>query len=84
MSTAASYKKHLPRKNHKERAQPQGRKKWGLLEKHKDYVIRAKDYHKKQDYLRKLKEKAAFRNPDEFYFNMNRSKRKVRYGIPLQ
>ncbi|KAG4196584.1 hypothetical protein ERO13_A06G180300v2 [Gossypium hirsutum] len=55
---------------HKERAQPSSRKKFGLLEKHKDYVVRAKAFHKKEETLRKLKEKAAFRNPDEFYFQM--------------
>ncbi|KAK1411016.1 hypothetical protein QVD17_37560 [Tagetes erecta] len=59
---------------HKERAQPKERRRFGLLEKHKDYVIRAKAFHKKEDYLQKLKEKAAFRNPDEFYFKMVNSK----------
>ncbi|KAF7113505.1 hypothetical protein RHSIM_RhsimUnG0117400 [Rhododendron simsii] len=50
------------------------RRKFGLLEKHKDYLVRAKAYHKKQDALQKLKEKAAFRNPDEFYFKMINTK----------
>ena len=79
------------------------RKKFGLLEKHKDYVVRAKAFHKKEetlrvglvycicqcvidsfiasgveinsgDYFQKLKEKAAFRNPDEFYFKMIKTK----------
>lgn len=59
---------------HKERAQPQARKKFGLLEKHKDYVERAKSFHKKEETLRRLKEKAAFRNPDEFYFKMIKSR----------
>ncbi|CAL5348869.1 unnamed protein product [Camellia sinensis] len=52
----------------------QSRKKYGLLEKHKDYVVRAKAFHKKEDALRKLREKAAFRNPDEFYFKMIKTK----------
>ncbi|KAK8948639.1 putative U3 small nucleolar RNA-associated protein 11 [Platanthera zijinensis] len=59
---------------HKERAQPQARKKFGLLEKHKDYVERAKSFHKKEDTLQKLWEKASFRNPDEFYFKMINSR----------
>ena len=42
----------------------------GILEKHKDYVLRARDYHSKQDRIRKLKQKAAERNKDEFYFGM--------------
>ncbi|CAL9754962.1 unnamed protein product [Musa acuminata subsp. burmannicoides] len=48
----------------------QQRKKFGLLEKHKDYVLRARAFHQKEDTLRRLREKAASRNPDEFYFKM--------------
>ncbi|XP_039028283.1 probable U3 small nucleolar RNA-associated protein 11 [Hibiscus syriacus] len=33
-------------------------------------VVHAKAFHKKEETLRKLKEKVAFRNPDEFYFQM--------------
>lgn len=55
---------------HKERSQPGFRSRFGLLEKHKDYVLRAKDFHKKEQNLQKLREKAANRNPDEFYFKM--------------
>lgn len=28
------------------------RKRFGLLEKHKDYVLRARDYHKKEEAIR--------------------------------
>jgi U3 small nucleolar RNA-associated protein 11 len=73
MSGASSLRNATKRITHKERSQPSSRKKLGLLEKHKDYVIRAKDYHKKQDYLNVLKKKAADKNPDEFYFHMNNS-----------
>ncbi|XP_058107219.1 probable U3 small nucleolar RNA-associated protein 11 [Magnolia sinica] len=66
----SSLRNAVNRKAHKERSQPQSRKKFGLLEKHKDYVLRAQAFHKKEDALRRLKEKAAFRNPDEFYFKM--------------
>ncbi len=69
----SSLRNAVKRITHKERAQPESRKKLGFLEKHKDYVERAKDYHKKQDYLKVLKKKAADRNPDEFYFKMNKS-----------
>ncbi|NWJ02951.1 UTP11 protein, partial [Crypturellus undulatus] len=58
---------------HRERAQPAARRKLGLLEKKKDYRLRADDYHKKQDALRALQRKALERNPDEFYFQMVRS-----------
>ena len=55
------------------KAQPGARKKFGLLEKHKDYVQRARDFHKKQNYLKILKKKAEERNPDEFYYKMHKS-----------
>ncbi|XP_006832868.2 probable U3 small nucleolar RNA-associated protein 11 [Amborella trichopoda] len=70
----SSLRNALPRRVHKERAQPRHREKFGILEKHKDYVIRARQYQKKAETIRKLKEKAAFRNPDEFYFKMIKSK----------
>ncbi|KAF7116605.1 hypothetical protein RHSIM_RhsimUnG0021500 [Rhododendron simsii] len=70
----SSLRNAVYRRAHQERAQPRSRRKFGLLEKHKDYVVRAKAYHKKQDALQKLKEKAAFRNPDEFYFKMINTK----------
>jgi hypothetical protein len=52
-----------------------------VLEKHKDYVLRAKDYHSKQERLKAFREKAYFKNPDEFYFKMINSKTKVRYKL---
>lgn len=64
----------MSRRAHKERSQPHDRQKFGILEKHKDYVVRAKAYHKKEETLRVLKEKAASRNPDEFYFKMMNSR----------
>ncbi|GAC99486.1 nucleolar protein [Pseudozyma hubeiensis SY62] len=66
----SSWRNAVQRRNHKERSQPVGRAKLGLLEKHKDYVLRAKDHHKKRDMLKRLSEKAAMRNKDEFYFGM--------------
>jgi U3 small nucleolar RNA-associated protein 11 len=64
----------VKRKTHKERSQPAERRKFGLLEKKKDYVLRARDFHKKEDAIKVLKTKAGNRNPDEFYFGMERSK----------
>ncbi|KAL9249812.1 putative U3 small nucleolar RNA-associated protein 11 [Drosera capensis] len=66
----SSFKNAIPRRAHKERPQPESRKKFGLLEKHKDYVVRARAFHRKEEILRKLKVRAANRNPDEFYFKM--------------
>lgn len=66
----SSLRNAVKRRAHKERAQPAARSKFGLLEKHKDYVLRARDYQKKKEHIQRLQEKAASRNPDEFYFKM--------------
>jgi len=70
LTNVMSLRNVVKRITHKERAQPRARKKYGLLEKKKDYKLRAKDYHRKEDRLKKLKQQAAMRNPDEFYFGM--------------
>jgi U3 small nucleolar RNA-associated protein 11 len=70
------------RRNHKERAQPLARAKLGLLEKKKDYVLRARDYKSKKERLKRLREKAAFRNKDEFYWGM--IKAKTQGGVHVQ
>ncbi len=69
----SSMRNAAKRVTHKERAQPASRKKFGLLEKHKDYIERARDFQKKQKFIKTLKTKAENRNPDEFYFKMNSS-----------
>lgn len=46
----------------------------GILEKKKDYKQRAVDYHRKEDRIKAMKEKASMRNPDEFYFAMHNSR----------
>ena len=61
-----------PRRPHKERSQPKAREKWGLLEKHKDYSLRAADYNQKKAKLSILQQKAKEKNPDEFAFGMMR------------
>ncbi|EPQ29071.1 uncharacterized protein PFL1_03360 [Pseudozyma flocculosa PF-1] len=70
----SSLRNAVQRRNHKERSQPVGRQKLGLLEKHKDYVLRAKDHNVKQQRLKRLREIAAMRNKDEFNFGMVRTK----------
>ncbi|KAB5549831.1 small-subunit processome [Coniochaeta sp. 2T2.1] len=66
----SSMRNAVHRRSHRERAQPEERKRLGLLEKHKDYSLRAKDYNKKKEQLKSLRQKAADRNEDEFYFGM--------------
>lgn len=79
----SSMRNAVQRRNHKERAQPTQRGKWGILEKHKDYSLRAKDYNEKKKRLKILRGKAAERNPDEFSYGMLSSKTD-RYGRRLQ
>lgn len=67
----------IHRRNHKERGQLANRSKLGLLEKHKDYVQRARDYNSKKDRIKRLKEKASLKNKDEFYFGMVNGKTDV-------
>lgn len=64
----------VQRRNHRERAQPTERQKWGILEKPKDYKLRAADHKLKRRKLKALQQKAAERNEDEFYFGMMSSK----------
>ncbi|GAA5927721.1 rRNA-processing protein UTP11 [Sporobolomyces koalae] len=70
------------KRQHRERSQPAHRKKLGLLEKHADYVKRARDFHSKEDRIQKLKEKASFRNKDEFYHSM--VNKQTKNGIHIQ
>lgn len=67
----SSLRNAVKRVTHKERGQPQNRAHLGLLEKKKDYKARATDYHRKEDRIAAARQKAAFRNPDEFYFGMH-------------
>lgn len=59
---------------HRERRQPEYRKKFGYLEKKADYKKRAEDHHAKAERLKKLKNKAQERNPNEFHFHMINSR----------
>ncbi|KAJ8083742.1 hypothetical protein PM082_002508 [Marasmius tenuissimus] len=78
----SSLRNSVHRRNHKERSQLAHRAKLGLLEKHADYVKRARDYHSKQDRLTRLKQKAAEKNKDEFYFSM--AKEKTKGGVHVK
>ena len=72
----SSLRNAIPRRPHKERSQEHGRRRHGLLEKHKDYSLRAKDHNEKKARLKILRQKATDRNPDEFHFAMLSSKTK--------
>ena len=79
-TTMSSLRNAVQRRNHRERAQPTEREKWGLLEKRKDYKLRAADHKTKTKKIKALQSKAAERNEDEFYFSMvnNASKGGIR------
>ena len=72
----SSLRNAVKRIAHKERSQPQSRKHLGILEKKKDYKKRADDYHRKEDRIKVMQQKASMRNPDEFYFGMNKTQMK--------
>lgn len=59
---------------HRERRQPEHRRKMGYLEKKQDYKKRALDHHQKAERIKKLKNKALERNPNEFHFHMLNSR----------
>lgn len=69
----SSLRNAVKRVTHKERAQPRDRAHLGILEKKKDYRIRSKVYHRKEDRMKAMRQKADARNPDEFYFGMHNS-----------
>ena len=73
---SSAYKNLKPKRAYRERAQPESREHLGLLEKKKDYKVRAKNYRDKQDTLNKLRVKASLANPEEFYFQMIKGKQK--------
>ncbi|KAL6947212.1 Small subunit (SSU) processome component [Hanseniaspora vineae] len=72
---------NVQKKQHRERGQTTERSKYGFLEKHKDYVKRAQNFHKKEKTLKILREKAQERNPDEFYYGMHTKRIDPRTGL---
>lgn len=74
--SANRWKKAHDRKVYRERGQTDERAHLGLLEKKKDYKVRARDAHRKEAAIQALERKAAFRNPDEFYHKMIKTKKK--------
>eukprot|EP00300_Choanocystis_sp_HF-7_P040389 c6873_g1_i1.p1 GENE.c6873_g1_i1~~c6873_g1_i1.p1 ORF type:complete len:304 (+),score=54.12 c6873_g1_i1:45-956(+) len=72
----SSFRNAVKRRIHHERPQPRKRQKLGILEHHGDYTQRARAYNEKKAELKRLEEKAAMRNPDEFYYAMQRTKLK--------
>lgn len=65
-----SLKRYIKHKEKRERGQLSSRKHLGLLEKKKDYRLRATDFHKKREEIRALQTLSATRNEDEYYQEM--------------
>ncbi len=65
---------------HRERAQPANRARLGLLEKKSDYIERARDHQSKRKRIKAMKIRAAYKNPDEFYFKMQSTKKDRQSG----
>lgn len=72
---SSTFKNRIPKRKYRERIQPEQRQKLGMLQKKKDYKVRAENYHSKEDMLHKMKSKARMKNTDEFYFKMINGKK---------
>ncbi|EAY01127.1 Utp11 protein [Trichomonas vaginalis G3] len=66
---SSKWKSPFQRKK-RERQQPAARAHLGILEKKKDYIERAKIYHKHEKEIDDLRRAAELRNPNEFYYSM--------------
>eukprot|EP01065_Artemidia_motanka_P004684 TRINITY_DN12235_c1_g1_i1.p1 TRINITY_DN12235_c1_g1~~TRINITY_DN12235_c1_g1_i1.p1 ORF type:complete len:252 (+),score=68.33 TRINITY_DN12235_c1_g1_i1:76-831(+) len=58
-------------KDHRERSQLKTRRHLGLLEKKKDYKLRASAFRKSKRHAQILREQARQRNPDEYHTDMH-------------
>jgi U3 small nucleolar RNA-associated protein 11 len=70
MTKFSSLAKAVPRREHKERAQPSWHRGYGPLEKKKDYAVRSRKTHQRNAKLQLLRNLASNKNPDEYYRDM--------------
>ena len=76
-------KNYIPRRTYRERGQLHRRQHLGILEKKKDYRVRARDFKQKTETIKKLARKAQLRNPDEYYHKMKKMRKDERTGEAL-
>ena len=74
MSSYSSLKRIIPKRKYRERSQPEWRKSKGFLEKHQDYVKRAKRHHQTDDQMNALRLKSKLKNDQEFSHKMINSR----------
>uniref|UniRef100_A0AC35TRC0 U3 small nucleolar RNA-associated protein 11 n=1 Tax=Rhabditophanes sp. KR3021 TaxID=114890 RepID=A0AC35TRC0_9BILA len=72
MSSMRNKNKAIQRE-HRERPQIKERAHLGILEKKKDWIVRARDFQEKRDKIESLRGAALTKNPDEFTHHMIRS-----------
>ncbi len=74
MSSYSSLKNVIPKRKYRERSNPTYRANSKPIERHSDYVRRAKRNHLREDTINRLKVKATLKNDNEFTHGMEKAR----------